>query len=200
MISDHMKILKDEYGFDTVKVREECLQLAGKIKGKNILDIATGSGWMAIVLAKAGYNVTTIDIDDDAIERAKKRAEDEGISIPDNLTFQIADAQNLPFPDNSFDAVFSFDSMHHMPDCNKVIKELSRVCAPGGFIMISDLNQKGLDAVRSVVKRDGENHYENECVVDFVGEILKNKFNKIESFKMEFVTIYKIINQKGLVI
>lgn len=196
MISDHMKILKDEYLFDTVEVRKEFLKLAGKINGKKILDVATGSGWMAIVLAKAGYNVTTIDIDDDAIDRAKKRAVDEGISSPDKVTFQIADAQNLPFPDNSFDAVFSFDSMHHMPNCSKVIKEFSRVCKSSGVLMIADLNEKGLEAVRSVVKRDGEDHYENECVVDFVGELLKNKFNKIESFKREFITIYKIINSK----
>lgn len=196
MISDHMKILKEEYGFDTVALRDECVQLAGDIKGKDVLDVATGSGWMAIVLAKAGYDVTSIDIDEEAIERAKERTIDEGLIIDENISFQIADAQNMPFSDNTFDAVFSFDSMHHMPDCNKVIKEISRVCKPGGVIIISDLNEKGLDAVRSVVKRDGEDHYENDCIVDFIGKLLIKDFYEIETFKRKFVTIYKIINHK----
>lgn len=196
MISEQMKILKQEYGFDTVEVRKECLRLAGKIKGNNILDIATGSGWMAIVLGKSGYKVTSIDINKEAIKRAKERAVDEGLIIDENISFKIADAQNLPFNNNTFDAVFSFDSMHHMPECDKVIKELSRVCKPGGVIIISDLNEKGLDAVRSVVKRGGEDHYENECIVDFIGGLLKKYFSDMQTFKLGFVTIYKIINHK----
>lgn len=190
MISENMKILKEEYGFDTVAVREECLQLAEPLPDKNVLDIGTGSGWMAIVLAKAGLRVTTVDIDREALQRAKERASTEGDSVFKRIRFEDADATRLPYKDRQFDAVFSFDSMHHMSDCQAVIQEMQRICKPGGVIAIADLNEKGLAAVRAVVESGGENHYENPCRVDEVGQLLKTVLESHRRFNLKFVSLF----------
>ena len=177
-------------------MREQCLRLAEPLPGKNVLDIGTGSGWMAIVLAKAGFRVTSVDIDRSTLERAKERARNEGQEVLRRIRFEFADATDLPYKDNQFDAVFSFDSMHHMPDCGAVITEMKRVCKPGGLIAIADLNENGLSAVREVVESSGEDHYENPCRVDIVGNLLYHKVSSQQRYDLQFVTLF-IHNKKG---
>ena len=77
-IGDNTRILKGEYGIDTVAAREECLRLVQPLPRDRVLDVGTGSGWMAIVLARNGYDVTSVDLDEDAIGSARERAEAEG--------------------------------------------------------------------------------------------------------------------------
>lgn len=190
MISDNMQILKDEYGFDTIEVRKECLRIVEPLKGNRVLDIGTGSGWMAILLAQEEYDVTTIDVDEEAIERAKQRAYDAGEAVMRHINFIHADALRIPFPDNTFDAVFSFDSMHHMPDCSKALGEMIRVAKDGAHFMIADLNAKGLEVVREVVSRDGETHYENECRINIIAQFIEETFSNVERIELEWVTVF----------
>lgn len=197
MISQNMKILKEEYGFDTVTEREACLQLAGPFPGQEVLDIGTGSGWMAIVLAQAGYQVTTVDIDREAMQRAKERARDEGEEIFDRIHFEIADARHLPFDDHQFDAVFSFDTMHHMPDCEAVIAESWRVGKPNGVLIIADLNPRGLAIVRKVVQESGESHYENPCRIPDIERLLQKFDPDLKRYNLEFVTAFRLTKQEN---
>jgi len=193
MISRNMKILKEAYGFDTVAEREACLELALPFAGKTVLDLGTGSGWMAIVLAQADYQVTTVDIDREALQRAKERARDEGNEIFNRIRFEIADARDLPFRNRHFDAVFSFDTMHHMPDCEAVIAESWRVCKPGGVIMVADLNSRGLTVVRKVVQQSGESHYENPCRIPDVETLLHYFDPGLIRFDLEFVSAFRLV-------
>lgn len=187
MISENMKILKEQYGFDTVAVREQAVDFS-KIQGRKILDIGTGSGWMAIVLAKRGFEVVTIDIDAGPLQRAKETAQDEG--VVDNIIFKKADATRLPFADNAFDAVFSFDSMHHLPDCYQAIEEMFRVCKASGWIVISDLNANGLKVIRQLLSDQGEKHDENPCRVDTVDQLIKKFDPQAQRADLEFVTVF----------
>lgn len=66
--------------------------------------------------------------------RANALAQERGLS--DRVSFQVADALQQPFPDGSFDLVWSLESGEHMPDKDKFVGELVRVCAPGGRIII----------------------------------------------------------------
>jgi methylase of polypeptide subunit release factors len=77
-MGDNTRILKDKYGFDTGAAREECLRLVQPLPEDRVLDVGTGSGWMAIVLARNGYDVTSVDLDEDAIGSARERAVAEG--------------------------------------------------------------------------------------------------------------------------
>jgi ubiquinone/menaquinone biosynthesis C-methylase UbiE len=98
------------------------------LKGKKVLDIAVGTGWSTEQFVRAGAEVTAIDLTPTAVEITKKRLALYGLSA----TVLTADAQNLPFPDASFDFVLAFGCLMHMPDTQKAINEIHRVLKPGG--------------------------------------------------------------------
>lgn len=100
----------------------------GALKGKKILDIACGTGWSTEQFARAGADVTAIDITPKAVELTKKRFEIFGL----NGNIMAADAENLPFGDNSFDYILAWGCLMHTPDTQKAVDEIYRTLAPGG--------------------------------------------------------------------
>ncbi len=188
LISENMRILRDMYGFDTVAARKECLRLAAPLVEKHVLDIGTGSGWMAMLLAMNGARVVSVDLHHTAIVRARERA--AAAKVTRRITFVQADVGKLPFPPESFEAVYSFDAMHHMTQCNVAIGELIRVCRHDGRLVVADLNSRGLLVVRAVVGLGGESHYENECRLDQIGEYLDAVSDVIERYDSDFVTAF----------
>ena len=100
-----------------------------KIRGMEVLEIATGPGLLAKHVAPASKRMIATDYSDGMIAQAKK-----GESIP-NLTFEVADAMNLPYADASFDAVIIANALHIVPDPEKVLCEIDRVLRPGGILI-----------------------------------------------------------------
>ena len=95
-----------------------------------VLDVACGSGPAALVAARRYCDVTGIDYVPALIDRAKRRAAAEGFAID----FRVADGQNLPFADASFDVVLSVYGIQFAPDQERAAHEILRVCRPGGKI------------------------------------------------------------------
>lgn len=191
-LSANMKVLKKDLGFDTVEAREVCARTAELCPEDLVLDVGTGSGWMAIVLARAGMRVVSFDVDAGAIERARDRARAEGSAVFDRITFLRADAGNVPVGEARLAAAFSFDSMHHMPDCAMALREMRRVCRPGGTVVVADLNERGLAAVRAVVGMNGEEHYENACRLDLIGRLMGRCCGHAERHDLDFVTVFVV--------
>ncbi len=103
---------------------------------RNLLDVGCGGGQAAIRM-KERYpylNITGIDTSKEMIASAARRARRKGYAIQ----FEVADAQVLPFPDASFDVVYSFGSAKHWPDPLKGIAECWRALMPGGELLIAD--------------------------------------------------------------
>jgi SAM-dependent methyltransferase len=98
--------------------------------GERVLDVACGHGNAALAAARRFCQVTGIDYVPALLDRARRRATAEGLEA----TFQEADAEDLPFPDNSFDAVLSACGAMFAPDQERTAGELLRVCRPGGRI------------------------------------------------------------------
>jgi SAM-dependent methyltransferase len=98
--------------------------------GERVLDVACGNGNAALAAARRFCQVTGIDYVPALLERARQRAQAEGLEA----TFQEADAEDLPFADNSFDAVLSTCGAMFAPDQERTAGELLRVCRPGGRI------------------------------------------------------------------
>ncbi|MEJ1994144.1 MAG: methyltransferase domain-containing protein [Limibacillus sp.] len=108
------------------------------ISGKELLDIGCGSGGIAIELVEtygAGH-VTGIDVEGPVLKRAEERALARGLT--DRLTFKKVEPGPLPFPDESFDVVFSKDSMIHIPDKEALFADVFRILRPGGWFVASD--------------------------------------------------------------
>ncbi len=101
-----------------------------------------------------------------------------------------ADALRLPFEDQTFDAVFSFDSLHHLPNCGAAVAEMLRVLRPGGILAAADLNDKGSRAIDEVFARNDEAHFHNQCRVDVIGKILGERGIQYHRHRLEFVTVY----------
>jgi len=95
-----------------------------------VLDVACGSGTAALVAARRYCRVTGIDYVPELIQRAQLRARADDLEA----TFQVADAQRLPFPDDSFDTVMSVYGVQFAPDQEQAAAEMLRVCRPGGKI------------------------------------------------------------------
>jgi SAM-dependent methyltransferase len=98
--------------------------------GERVLDVACGNGNAALAAARRFCLVTGVDYVPALLDRARQRALAEGLEA----TFQEADAENLPFPDASFDVVLSTCGAMFAPDQERTAAELLRVCRPGGRI------------------------------------------------------------------
>ncbi|MCC6328600.1 MAG: class I SAM-dependent methyltransferase [Acidobacteria bacterium] len=107
--------------------------------GMKVLDVACGSGNLAVVAARNGADVTGIDIADNLVESAKRRAAVLGLDI----TFEQGDAEALPYADNTFDVVMTMFGAMFAPRPELVAAELVRVCKPGGRVAMANWTPAG---------------------------------------------------------
>jgi SAM-dependent methyltransferase len=101
--------------------------------GERWLDLACGTGAVSMRAARAGADVTGLDLSEVMVETARRRAEDEGLSI----SYTAGDCESLPFADADFDAVSSSVGAIFAPDHEAVARELARVVKPGGRLGLS---------------------------------------------------------------
>lgn len=101
---------------------------------ERVLDVAAGNGNATLAAARRGCQVTSTDYVSSLLERGAERARAERLEA----TFEVADAESLPFVDDSFDAVLSTFGVMFTPDHAKAAAELARVCRPGGRIGLAN--------------------------------------------------------------
>jgi ubiquinone/menaquinone biosynthesis C-methylase UbiE len=113
---------------------EERIRPARPKPGQRLLDVGCGNGKAAISLTHAfSLEVTGVDVDPDQIKAANQVAAD----LPD-AHFLVADATQLPLPDDEFDIVYTNKTTHHIPNWPQAIAEMARVLKPGGYLVYSD--------------------------------------------------------------
>jgi SAM-dependent methyltransferase len=108
--------------------------------GSTVLDVACGTGNLALPAARAGAIVAGIDIAPNLIEQARQNAANEGLSV----RFEEGDAEALPYADASFDTVVTMFGAMFAPRPDFVASELKRVCKPGGVIAMANWTPTGL--------------------------------------------------------
>ena len=116
------------------------VEACGVAAGMRVLDVAAGTGNASIPAAKTGADVTASDLTPELLDAGRRRAEAEGVE----LTWAEADAENLPFEDQSFDVVMSTIGAMFAPRHQDVADELVRVCRPGGTIGMLNWTPEGM--------------------------------------------------------
>jgi SAM-dependent methyltransferase len=107
--------------------------------GQTVLDVAAGNGNATLAAARRWCEVTSTDYVESLLEVGRKRAEAEGLQVK----FRVADAENLPFADASFDAVVSTFGAMFSPNQDRAAAEMVRVCRPGGRIGLANWTPDG---------------------------------------------------------
>lgn len=107
--------------------------------GTRLLDVGCGAGQIAIPAARAGVRITGVDIAENLIEHARGRAATEGLTA----SFDVGDAEALPYPDGQFDVVVSLIGAMFAPRPERVAAELIRVARPGGRIVMANWTPAG---------------------------------------------------------
>ena len=104
-------------------------RIPSKIRNKEVLEIATGPGLLAKHVAYAAKRIVATDYSEGMIREAKKGEH------ADNLSFEIADAANLPYEDHSFDVVLIANALHVMPKPEKALSDIDRVLKEDGLLI-----------------------------------------------------------------
>ncbi len=127
------------FGID-VKWRKKVVKMIAETQPEKILDIATGTGDFAIMLAEIKpKKIVGLDISKGMLEVGKEKVKEKGL---DNLIEMVlGDSENLPFEDNSFDAVTVGFGVRNFEDLDKGLQEINRVLKPGGIFVVLETSQ-----------------------------------------------------------
>jgi phosphatidylethanolamine/phosphatidyl-N-methylethanolamine N-methyltransferase len=113
--------------------RKEAVRIVNDLPGQRILEVGVGTG-LSLPHFRPDSRVTGIDISAEMLEKAKRRALRDKLAHVDGL--YVMDAENLDFPDNSFDCVLALYVASVVPDPARFAAEMRRVCIPGGTIVL----------------------------------------------------------------
>jgi ubiquinone/menaquinone biosynthesis C-methylase UbiE len=133
------------------------LEFLPPVEGKKILEIACGRGGFSRLLGSRGAMVCGADFSTSAVAIAKERLIRHR-SLADHVAYEQADAQNMPFEENSFDMVISCETIEHLPDPQAAVREMYRVCRPGGFLYLTTpnyMNFMGLYLIYAAIRHPG---------------------------------------------
>ncbi|MCM5569862.1 methyltransferase domain-containing protein [Burkholderiaceae bacterium FT117] len=120
-------------------VGEQLCEALDLRSGQKVLDVAAGNGNVSLAAARRWCDVVATDYVPALLDRARERAQADRLEI----AFQEADAEALPFPDASFDAVVSTFGVMFTPDQDRAAAEMARVCRPGGKIGLANWTPDG---------------------------------------------------------
>lgn len=169
-----------------------------------ILDVGCGTGRMlpGIFSIKKNIEYFGLDTSKEMIQHLKEKA--KRLGIEKKVKIKISDATKMPFKDNSFDIVFSYHVLWHIPkkDQKEMVKEMRRVCKKGGFIVFDILNKDFIwEKLKTILgKKKGDELYKitlNEAkkMINNSKNIKIGKLNDAQIKKDFFYHIFNLINK-----
>jgi ubiquinone/menaquinone biosynthesis C-methylase UbiE len=112
-----------------------------RFAGAKVLEVGIGAGTDFVQWTRAGALTYGIDLTEEALKNVRHRLAIYGLQAQE---IRVADAENLPYPDNFFDLVYSWGVIHHSPNTKKCLEEILRVVRPGGGVKIMIYNRRSL--------------------------------------------------------
>jgi ubiquinone/menaquinone biosynthesis C-methylase UbiE len=173
-----------KYGYDILKERDFAFRKARLKKGKSILEIGTGRGYMALTLAQKGFKVTTIDTDRKIQWSAKAIL--KHFRVAGLVRFKIMDAEHLDFKDSSFDYIIAVNFMHHAKNPIRCLKEMARVVKEK--ILIVDVNKRGAQVLEKVHAQEGRHHERSKIGFSEVKKFLLKEKMKVKTYRSKCQT------------
>jgi ubiquinone/menaquinone biosynthesis C-methylase UbiE len=175
---------------------ERLIEIAQPQKNWQALDIATGGGHTALKFALYVSHVTASDITPRMLEQAKTFI----TSQVDNVSFKVADAEDLPFEDETFDLVTCRIAPHHFPNAAKFVREAARVLKAGGLFLLQDQLLPEDKAVADVIEhfekvRDPSHHQAfplSQWIVMFETAELTVEYSEALTKRQQFVNWAKV--------
>lgn len=149
-----------------------------KSESGKILDVGCGNGNLFTCLPDGKYELHGVDFSENMIEEAKRNCKT-------TAAFSVADAENLPFDDNTFDIIVCNASFHHYTHPNTVLKEMNRVLRPGGKLLIGDPYVPGIarPLINVLIKFSEKGDYHLYGFNEMQELFLKNEFIPLSSVK-----------------
>lgn len=140
-----------------IELIEEMLNWAGVKQAEKILDVGCGIGGSSLYLAQK-FNAHAVGITLSPVQasRATERAQEAGLAS--EIQFQVADALEMPFADESFDLVWSMESGEHMPDKEKFLQECFRVLKVGGTFLMATWCHRPITPATGELTKDEQQH------------------------------------------
>lgn len=186
MITDTDRLMK-EAGHSLLEDYSKSVELAGLNPRESTLDVATGSGRMALVLAERGHGITSCDINEEAVEKARVRLG----GLADRVEILVLDARELPFEDDSFSAVTCANAVHEMDEPRAVLREMSRVVRDDGRLVIIEFNERGYELISRIHKQLGKGTH-RECLmsVEEIESWLKDRFGEVNTYDLGINTVW----------
>jgi ubiquinone/menaquinone biosynthesis C-methylase UbiE len=165
------------------------MRLGGRTDGMHVLEIGCGRGvGTALLFDQFGARkVHAIDLDADMVERARKRLSRYGSG---QLSIEVGDATAINAKTASFDAVVNFAMIHHVPNWQSAVSEVSRVLRPGGRFYFEEVTSHALNkwSYRAFMKHPAENRF---CSTEFIDELERNGIhvggNYVEKYQGDFI-------------
>ncbi len=193
--------------------RRRAINLIKNIPNPKILDIATGTGDLALAAMRLKpSSIVGLDISEEMLKVAQKKVDKKNLS--QTITLMVGDSENIPFPDNEFDAITVAFGVRNFENLNKGLSEMSRVLKPGGKVVVLEFSNPTQFPIKQIYgfyfkhvlpfwgglfsKDKAAYTYLPESVkafpegVLFEGEMVKANLKPIKSYKQTFgvATIY----------
>ncbi|MBI5903643.1 MAG: class I SAM-dependent methyltransferase [Deltaproteobacteria bacterium] len=148
--------------------------------GHTVLDFGCGTCWTSELLKRMDLMVYSLDVSQHALDIGKrvvgfdKRTQSRG-----KIDFIMFDGKTIPLPENHVDRILCFDSFHHVPNCEAVLKEFFRILRPGGIVGFSEPGWGHSKSPQSIKEMETYEVVENDILIDDIWKIaVKSGFNK----------------------
>lgn len=124
-------------GIRNAEALERIVQMAEAGADDTVLDVACGPGLLTCAFARVTRHAVGVDITPAMLDQARKTQAEQGLN---NVSWQAGDVLSLPYPDQHFSIVVSRFVFHHLLEPLATLKEMQRVCRPGGRVVVADMS------------------------------------------------------------